>query len=95
MMTRLGRSDWKGMYSGDDGWESTAPVGSFPRGATGQGVRDMAGNVWEWTATKYDAEKRVIRGASWDIGDPTNFRATFRFGAPFHRSAHLGLRCAR
>ena len=95
MMARLGRPDWKGMYSGDDGWEATAPVGSFPNGATAQGVRDMAGNVWEWTSSAYDADRRVIRGASWDIGDPSNVRSAFRFGAPFHRSAHLGLRCAR
>ncbi len=34
----------------DDGYAMTAPVGSFPQGASPDGVLDMAGNAWEWTA---------------------------------------------
>lgn len=29
------------------------PVGSFPAGASRQGLLDLAGNVWEWTASRY------------------------------------------
>ncbi|MEO0081393.1 MAG: SUMF1/EgtB/PvdO family nonheme iron enzyme [candidate division WOR-3 bacterium] len=34
--------------SADDGYARTAPVGSFPSGASPYGCMDMAGNVWEW-----------------------------------------------
>ena len=41
------------MYKDDDGFANTAPVGSFPAGASRYGVEDVVGNVWEWTADWY------------------------------------------
>jgi serine/threonine-protein kinase len=38
----------------DDGYRYTAPVGSYPAGASPYDALDMAGNVWEWTADRYD-----------------------------------------
>ena len=37
----------------NDGYVRTAPVGSYPEGASWVGALDMAGNVWEWVNDWY------------------------------------------
>ncbi len=39
----------------DDGYPDTAPVGSYPAGASPYGALDMAGNVWEWVSDYFSA----------------------------------------
>jgi len=41
---------------GCDGYIRTAPVGSFPEGASWCDALDMAGNVWEWVADWYEED---------------------------------------
>lgn len=40
----------------NDGFERTAPVGTFPKGKSPYGIFDMAGNVSEWVADRYGEE---------------------------------------
>lgn len=39
---------------------TTAPVGSYPEGASAYGVLGLSGNVWEWAADWY--EKNIYKG---------------------------------
>lgn len=52
----------------EDGYVSTAPVGSYP--ATDDGIHDLCGNVQEWVADSYSSsvlavESGVLRGGGW------------------------------
>lgn len=51
-------------YKGSIHPHGTTPVGAF--GLYGYGLADMAGNVWEWTATESESGNlRLFHGGSW------------------------------
>lgn len=75
----------------------TEPVDAHPEGATPrEGIRGLAGNVWEWCWDWYAGEYnkndvndpigpasgnyRVLRGGSWDSPYPVTLRAAYRNG---------------
>jgi formylglycine-generating enzyme required for sulfatase activity len=86
---------------GDDHFPLAAPVGSFA--LNGFGLADIIGNVWEWTADRYDPDApssafdmRVVRGGSFMTG-PRGARISER--AELSRSGRhnleVGFRCVR
>lgn len=80
----------------DDGFADTAPVGSFPRGASPCGALDMLGNVYEWNFDRSESDKyRSVRGGSWnDVPGRARVSAPARYN-PSTRLDHIGFRCAQ
>jgi formylglycine-generating enzyme required for sulfatase activity len=92
----------KALYAGSDHWPFTSPVARYP--ANPFGLYDMAGNVWEWTASRYcpygtsscEDPRRVARGGSWQVVDWTMLRGADRSPYdPSTRNTSIGFRCAR
>jgi formylglycine-generating enzyme len=54
-------NNWQGEFPwqnlAEDGYEWTAPVGSFP--PNGYGLYEMTGNVWEWTTDWYQDHGKI------------------------------------
>ncbi|TPV94224.1 MAG: formylglycine-generating enzyme family protein [Myxococcales bacterium FL481] len=104
---RAGFRRWRRASWEDDGHPETSPVGSFPAGATPDGLLDMAGNVWEWTSSAwrpdYDSGPRegaadvprALRGSCWIDSKTAKTRSAKRYWAVSSKStAYIGFRCA-
>jgi len=89
-----------------DGYFRRAPVGSFPQGATGEGILDLAGNVAEWVASgdvghsfssssgRLSPSVRIARGGGWR-SPAAWLRGAARLTLPASsRRGDLGVRCA-
>jgi formylglycine-generating enzyme required for sulfatase activity len=83
----------------------TCEVDSIAAGRTPEGLHDVTGNVWEWTASDYCMyapgsscahDQKVARGGGWFSGNPGILRTQVRQGYdPSVQSANVGVRCAK
>ena len=99
------------LHKDDDGYPTTAPVGTYPAGRSRFGPYDVVGNVGEWVADWYGeykpeaaqnptgpatGERRVIRGGAWNAGFETWLHPSYRYAqVPTAQSYGTGFRCAK
>ena len=96
---RPAANSWQGVFpvrdTGMDGYVGLAPVGCFE--ANGFGLRDMVGNVWEWTSEQRDGNG-LIKGGSYlcAMNYCANFRpAAFQAQELDLGTSHIGFRTIR
>lgn len=87
-------TNWPNIEGYNDGYVTTAPVGSFK--SNGFGLYDLAGNALEWCADLYEPGKtqRVLRGGAWNNCGPKSLLSSYReHVAPERFSVVTGFRC--
>jgi formylglycine-generating enzyme required for sulfatase activity len=84
--------DGEGNDQGTRQRKGTCPVGSYTDGDSPQGVKDLVGNVQEWTTS--DGVRSC--GGSWGTVNPRVVRAALGFArSPGDGDAGTGFRCAK
>jgi formylglycine-generating enzyme required for sulfatase activity len=81
-------ADWRDSTA-SDGYRYTAPVGSYPAGASPYGALDMSGNVWEWTADWYDPETYAHLTDQNPTGPTYGLQRVIRGGSWFYKGKNL------
>jgi formylglycine-generating enzyme required for sulfatase activity len=76
----------------DDGYAYTAPVGSYPQGASPYGLMDMAGNVREWCQDWYDKNYYQTSPGKNPTGPKNDASRVLRGGSWGSRAVYL--RCS-
>jgi len=69
------------MHDDDDGFPTTAPVGSFPAGRSRYGLDDVIGNVMEWVSDWDGPYARREEPVSNPLGPDSGVRRVIRGGA--------------
>ncbi len=82
------------LNSAVDGPHDTVPAGAHPAGASPYGVLEMAGNVFQWTATADASDKRIVKGSAWEDFAGLGRGASGHARAITARHVIIGFRCA-
>lgn len=78
----------------DDGYSGRAPVGSFPAGATPEGLLDMAGNVREWCSDLFHDGRATVKSGGYANAYEDMIPADVRANEWWLRAPDIGFRCA-
>lgn len=76
----------------ESGLGGPTPVGVFVEGESPDGALDMAGNVWEWTASDHDPNTKVLRGGAWNFPAASAHVCVSERSRPHNRSHAIGFR---
>lgn len=72
----------------------TTPVGQYTNGASPYGLLDMAGNVFQWTSTRYREGHMTVKGSAWEDYGGIGRGASRHGRAITARHVIVGFRCA-